>query len=417
MIKERIMGNTNRIQQKNILWNMIASTLAAGQSALMLIIVNRTVGLNEAGIFTLAYSIAQMMMTIGYFDMRSYQVTDVKDEMPFKHYFSSRIITCLLMMAVSVFYIVFKHYTGYKAGVIFFTCLFKMVDALEDVIHALFQKRGRLDIAGKLQTIRFSLVIVVFAVTLLLTKNSMVSIIICTIVSAVIVLFFNIPLITEFAQLKLDFSPEPLKVLFKACLPLFIGSYLALYMENSPKYAIDIYLSEADQAQYGMLAMTAFVVNLFSGFAFRPMLTPLAMSWRDKNYRRYRKIIMRLLSWVVILTVGIAVGAYIIGIPVLSFVYGTDLSKLRMILVIIVAAGGINSFGTILYYSLTVMRRQNWLLAGYIVTAAVAFFLSPYCVKNYGLTGAACAFALIVTVRSLVFIGIFFAGYRRREKE
>ncbi len=416
MIKQLILGNSNHIQQKNILWNMVASTLAAGQSALMLIIVNRTVGLNEAGIFTLAYSIAQMMMTIGYFDMRSYQVTDVKNEMPFKHYFASRIITCLLMLAVSAFYISFKQYTGYKAGVIFFTCVFKMVDALEDVIHALFQKKGRLDVAGKLQSIRFILVIIVFALALAVTKNAMLSIIICTVVSAMIVVFFNIPLIPGFSELKLDFSLAPLKSLFKACLPLFIGSYLALYMENSPKYAIDTYLSETDQAYYGMLAMTAFVVNLFSGFAFRPMLTPLAVSWTSKKYNRYCRIIMKLLAWVILLTVVIAAGAYIGGIPLLSLVYGTDLSHLKIILVIIVAAGGINSFGTILYYSLTVMRRQNWLLGGYIITAVAAFFLAPYCVKNFGLMGAACAFALIVTVRSLVFIFIFFAGYRRREK-
>ena len=416
MIKKRILGNSSHLNQKNILWNMIASTLAAGQSALMLIIVNRTVGLTEAGIFTLAYSIAQMMMTIGYFDMRSYQVTDVKNEMPFKHYFASRVITCLLMMVVSAFYIVIKQYSGYKAGVIFFTCLFKMVDALEDVIHALFQKRGRLDVAGKLQSVRFILVIIAFALALIVTGNAMISIVICTVISAAIVIFLNISLITEFDELKVDFSLAPLKTLFKACLPLFIGSYLALYMENSPKYAIDMYLTEADQAYYGMLAMTAFVVNLFSGFAFRPMLTPLAMSWNDKNYKRYCKIIIKLLAWVVLLTVVIAGGAYVVGIPVLSFVYGTDLSHLKMILVIIVAAGGINSFGTILYYSLTVMRRQNWLLMGYIVTAAAAFFLAPYCVRNFGLMGAACAFALIVTVRSLIFIFIFFAGYQRREK-
>lgn len=416
MIKKMIMGSSSHVGQKNIIWNMIASTLAAGQSALMLIIVTRTVGLTEAGIFTLAYSIAQMMMTIGYFDMRSYQVTDVKKELPFKSYFASRVITCIIMMAVSVFYIFFKHYTGYKAWVIFFTCLFKMVDALEDVIHALFQKKGRLDVAGKLQTIRFIMVTIVFFAALVVTKSTMTSIILSTVVSAAVVVVMNIPLISEFTELKLDFSFQPLKKLFIACLPLFIGSYLALYMENAPKYAIDRYLSETDQAYYGMLAMTAFVVNLFSGFAFRPMLTPLAISWTNKDYKRYRQIIVKLLAWVVLLTFVIAAGAYLVGIPVLSFIYGTDLSHLRLILVIIVTAGGINSFGTILYYSLTVMRRQNWLLAGYIVTAVIALFLAPYCVSHFGLMGAACAFALIVTVRSVIFVFIFFAGYRRRER-
>lgn len=416
MIKNLMMGNGLHIQRKNILWNMIASTLAAGQSALMLIIVTRTVGLEQAGIFTLAYSIAQMMMTIGYFDMRSYQVTDVKKELAFKYYMSSRVITCVLMLLVSAFYIGIKHYSGYKALIIFLACVFKMFDALEDVIHALFQKRGRLDVAGKLQSIRFILIIIVFTAALMVTGNLTIAIVLAIIVSAVIIIVFNFPLIKEFAEFKLDFDKSVLFRLFRACLPLFIGSYLALYMENSPKYAIDTYLTAADQAYYGMLAMTAFVVNLFSGFAFRPLLTPLAISWTNKRYGTYRKMIFKLLLWVILLTLGIAAAAYLLGIPVLSMVYGEDLNAFRTMLVIIVAAGGINSFGTILYYALTVMRRQNWLLMGYIVTAVAAFFIAPWFVKNYGLIGAAWAFALIVSIRSLVFVFIFCCGYRRREK-
>ena len=415
MIKEWVMGNTENIQRKNVLWNMIASVLAAGQSALMLIIVNRTIGTDEAGIFTLAYSIAQMMMTIGYFDMRSYQVTDVKKEIEFKYYLSSRVITCVLMMLVSVFYIWMKHYTGYKAWIVLLVCLFKMFDAVEDVIQALFQKRGRLDVAGKLQSLRFVVIIVVFAVALIIIRDLAIAVIASIVVSAIVVLGFNVPLIKEFAELKLDFNFYELKKLLLACLPLFVGSYLALYMENSPKYAIDTYLTSADQAYYGMLAMTAFVVNLFSSFAFRPMLTPLAISWNDKKYSRYCKMLLKLLLWVVVLTVVIAIGAYILGIPVLSLVYGEDLSPFRMMLVIIIVAGGINSFGTILYYSLTTMRKQNWLLGGYIVTAIAAYFIAPYCVSHYGLMGAAWAFALIVTVRSLIFVGIFLASYVRRK--
>lgn len=416
MIKEWVMGNEDNVQRKNVLWNMIASVLAAGQSALMLIIVNRTIGTDEAGIFTLAYSIAQMMMTIGYFDMRSYQVTDVKKETEFKYYLSSRVITCVLMMLVSVFYIWMKHYTGYKAWIVLLVCLFKMFDALEDVIHALFQKRGRLDVAGKLQSLRFVLIIVVFAIALIVTKDLTIAVVASIIVSAIAVLGFNVPLIKEFAVLKLDFNFHELKKLLLACLPLFVGSYLALYMENSPKYAIDTYLTSADQAYYGMLAMTAFVVNLFSSFAFRPMLTPLAISWNDKKYSRYCKMLLKLLLWVVVLTVVIAIGAYLLGIPVLSLVYGEDLSPFRRMLVVIIVAGGINSFGTILYYSLTTMRKQNWLLGGYIITALAAVFVAPYGVSHYGLMGAAGAFAAIVTIRSLIFIGIFLIAYKRREK-
>ncbi len=416
MVKQWVMGNSDHVGRNNVLWNMVASVLAAGQSALMLIIVNRTVGIDEAGVFTLAYSIAQMMQTVGHFDMRSYQVTDVKKELEFKYYLSSRVITCVLMMLVSAFYVFMKHYTGDKAVIILLVCFFKMFDSLEDVIHALFQKRGRLDVAGRLQSLRYMLIIVVFALTLIVSKNMMAAVVVSIVISAIVVFGMNLPLVKDFACLKLDFDFKELKKLFAACLPLFVGSYLALYMENSPKYAIDTYLTSADQAYYGMLAMMAFVVNLFSSFAFRPMLTPLAISWTEKKYKRYVGIVCKLLIWVAGLTVVIAFGAYLLGIPVLSLVYGEDLSPFRWMLVIIIVAGGINSFGTILYYSLTTMRRQNLLLGGYILTAIAAYFVAPYFVSTFGLMGAAWAFALVVTIRSMIFVGIFIYAYSKREK-
>ena len=406
MLKKLLLGNNQNLQKKAFTWNIIASTLAAGQSALMLIFVTRFIGLEDAGVFTLAYSTAQMMLTIGYFDMRSYQVTDVKDPLPFPFYFTSRVITCALMLAVSAFYIIFKQYTGFKAEVIFLACVFKMIDAFEDVIHGLFQKSGRLDVAGKLQTLRYILIIFCFALSLWLGHNLILSLIIATLVS-IAVIFCNLPLIKMFDTLRLHFHWAKLRSLFLACLPLFIGSYLASYLENAPKYAIDTYLSSSDQAYYGILAMMAFVVNLFSGFAFRPMLTPLAVHWNNRQIGEYLRIVRRLLLWVAALILICEVGAYLLGIPVLSFIYGTDLSQQKGVLLLVILGGGINSLGTILYHSLTVMRKQRWLLIGYIIAAISAFFIAPAFVQAYGLIGAASAFVLIVTIKACVFLAVF----------
>ena len=415
MIKKLILGREDNIQKKEVIWNIIASSIAAVQSALMLIIVTRVVSLEDAGMFSLAYSIAQMMLTIGYFDMRAYQVTDVKGKIQFKHYFTSRLLTCLLMMAVSVFYIFVKQYTGYKAAVIFFACLYKMTEAFEDVLHALFQKSGRLDVAGKLQSLRLLSGMLIFAVVLVITGDILTALVIASLVSIVLAVVMNFPFVRMFERLQVDFDWKKLGQLMLACLPLFIGSYLALYMENSPKYAIDKFLAEADQAYYGMLAMTAYVVNLFSGFAFRPMLTPLALRWEHKEYRQYLKIIVKLFAIILGILVVILAGAYILGIPVLSLLYGKDLSNLKWVMMVIILAGGFNAIGTIIYYTLTIMRKQTWLLGGYVVTAIAAYFAAPWLVQRYKLMGAAAAFALVMALRTLIFSVMILICFREAE--
>ena len=60
------------------------------------------------------------------------------------------------------------------------------------------------------------------------------------------------------------------------CMPLFIGSYLTLYVGNAPKYAIDDFLELKYQTYYGILYMPSFVINLLSGFVFKPLLVDLS---------------------------------------------------------------------------------------------------------------------------------------------
>lgn len=413
------MSNTTKIAPGDIkrafAWNMIASTLAAGQSAIFLIFVTRLIGLEGAGIFTLAYSIAQMMQTVGLFDMRSFQVTDIKKSIDFGSYFASRILTCVAMLAVSFIYIGVKHYSGYKATIILLVCIFKSIDAMEDVFHGLFQREGHLELAAKVQTIRYVVVMVVFALSLVWFKNLQVTLIM-TIFVSLSVMLVNLVFVKRFDEWHPKWQLSPLLRLFGACLPLFIGSYLSLYIENAPKVSIDVYLTSIDQAKYGIVAMMAFVVNLFSGFAFRPLLTPLAVRWHNQDYSGYLKILKKLLMWILALLVMCEIGGGFLGIPVLSFVYGEDLSGMKMVLMLVILGGGLNSVGTIMYHVLTVMRKQRWLLVGYGITAIVAFFIAPYLVSHFGLVGAAITLIIDSTVKAIIFVSIFIVFWKKRQQ-
>ena len=58
------------------------------------------------------------------------------------------------------------------------------------------------------------------------------------------------------------------------------------------------------------------------------------------------------------LTIAACVGAYLLGIPILSLVYGVDLRAYRMELVIIMICGGLNAYVYCLYYVVTVTGKQ-----------------------------------------------------------
>ena len=80
---KRFLLDDGKIEKDSYLWNMIGSVLMAFQSVFMLMILTRTVGLEEAGIFTIANANANLFLTIGKYGMRNFQVSDLKDQFLF----------------------------------------------------------------------------------------------------------------------------------------------------------------------------------------------------------------------------------------------------------------------------------------------------------------------------------------------
>lgn len=73
---KRFLLDNRKIQKDSYLWNMIGSLLMAFQSVFMLMILTRTVGLEEAGRFTIANANVNLFLTIGKYGMCIFQVFD-----------------------------------------------------------------------------------------------------------------------------------------------------------------------------------------------------------------------------------------------------------------------------------------------------------------------------------------------------
>ena len=85
--------------KKNYFWNTLGSLMNAASTVLMLMVVTRTMGAAAGGVFSLAYAVAQQLMVIGHFEIRTYQVTDTEEVFSFGVYLAARIITTVLMIA------------------------------------------------------------------------------------------------------------------------------------------------------------------------------------------------------------------------------------------------------------------------------------------------------------------------------
>ena len=100
-------------------WNMIGSMSNALASFVLLTMVTRMNGSSDGGIFSLAFSTAQMLTSIGCFETRAIQVTDAKRKLEFKDYFTFRFVTSIIMMLCLVVYVVFSKKSDEAASLCF----------------------------------------------------------------------------------------------------------------------------------------------------------------------------------------------------------------------------------------------------------------------------------------------------------
>jgi len=390
----------------NFTWSMIGAVSESALNVILLIVVNRLAGELMGGIFTFGYSHAQLMYNIGTLEVSPFHSTDVRQKYRFADYFSLRVLSCALMVLLSLAYVLWMDGDPLKKRIVLYLCLYKMTDAMADLFRSMYQQHDRIEFAGKLSTLRVVCVLVLFTASLLATGNLEVASLVMLAVGVVTLLTYNLRIWRKFEDAVIRFRFSHVKEIAIACFPLFVSVFVMLYISNAPKYAIDRYCSDLVQNRYSILFMPAFFINLFCQFIQRPMLTPMAKMWNDGRVRDFRRNILLMMTIIFGTTLLGLGGAWLLGIPLLEWLYGTDLTGQRSVLMWVMVYGGVNAVNIFLYSMIAVTRRQQWLLYAYLIAAAVIFFLAPVLVQRMEMTGAILSSIIALGLLDIMLIGI-----------
>lgn len=403
-----ILGNEKNLGRKIYLWTILSGIAYAATTLLLTWVVTMVLGEQKSDSFYFAYTTAQLFLTVGFYGMRVFQASDMKNAYCFQEYCSSRVISCAIMMLASVVFVLINGYDMEKTILIILVCAYRGFDAVSDVFEALYQQNGRMDLSGKSSFFKIAISTIVFILVFLLTKSPVWATLFALISTILVWLCLDIAIVNEFARLQIDLKNKRVRSLLLACLPLCMGNFLCNYIFSASKFAIDQQaVTEGIQTIYNILFMPASVINLFSGFIFKPMVTSLAMRWGDKKYHSFQQTLFRLTLVVGGLTLLAVVAGYFLGTPILGFIYHVDLSSYRWHLSIMIIGGGLSAFSTVLYYVATIMRCQKQIMLIYALTAVLALSISGVLVKYWGLMGAALGYLLLMLFMTMLFVGLW----------
>lgn len=392
---EYASGRTKR----DYIWNTVGVGLWGCVFPLLTIVITQLSGAEQAGMFSIAFVTALLLMFIGNWGIRNFQASDISEEYSFADYQANRVITCVLMLAVGVSYATLRGYTGDMFTMSIGVYIYKMIDALADVYEGRLQQADKLYLAGMSQAFRSVAALIVFCIVLLISNNTAAASVGMAIGAGATFVVFTFPL-AMFETPKsrtVDFSNAVM--LLKQCFPLFLALFMYNLIDNMPKFVMEGALAYDNQLYYNALYFPAHAILLTSGFIYKPLLLRMAEAWANpKLRRRFDLTIGIIFAVIVIITLAMAGIMAWFGLDIMSVLYGIDFSDYRGLCFVMLAAGGVTAAIEFLYQVITVLRRQRAVTKLYLITFGFSIFVPVLLINFTGLPGAVIGYLIVMCI-------------------
>ena len=289
-------GNCNGVTQPlsvraNMLYNVIGSL--SYQLCLWLttmLVVMLSDGYGNAGMLAFAMTIGNMMSGIGTYDMRTYQVSDVRHEYTQGEYVGFRLVTLAIGIAVTIAYATATSPDVATLAATIAYVLFKTDESFADVLYGVEQIAGRMDFIGKSEMLRGMLVVAAFAITLRHTGSILVAIVAMLPAGLVVTILYDVRHTRQLATIRPKIARETTIRLLMECLPIVIGMTLIGMTVSVPRqYYANAYGSE-ELGIYATIATPAVLVQAAARYLYAPLLVDMAERWKvDGGHDMTRK--------------------------------------------------------------------------------------------------------------------------------
>ena len=388
-------GNTT----KDYVWNTLGQTLWGSLFPLLTIISTQLAGAEEAGRFNLAFTIATLLLFLGNYGVRTYQVSDIDEMESFAAYKVQRIATCLLMVLTGCLYCLVRSYDITMTLIMAGAFAYRAIDAFADVYEGRLQQMDKLYLSGISVALRTLLPLVGFTALLLVTRSLAVASIALALVEAGTVALITIPLTLLETPVSRSWQAIEVREIFRECFPAFAAIFLFNLIETMPKFLMEGALPYEDQVYFSAIYFPAQKSLMAVGFIYKPQLVRLANIWQDTSKRRqFDFIVFLVLGACVIISIGMILFAATIGIPLASFLYATDFEQFRMAQYLMLVAGGFAAAIDFLFQILTVLRRQAAAMRLYVAAFVFVSLVATTLIHTIGLMGAVYAYLAVMVV-------------------
>lgn len=381
----------------NMLYNTIGSLsyqLCLWMTTMLVVLLSD--GYGNAGTLAFAMTIGNMMSGIGTYDMRTYQVSDVRHEHTQGEYVGFRLVTLAIGIAITTAYAtVTSPDTATLAATIAYV-LFKTDESFADVLYGVEQVAGRMDFIGKSEMLRGTLVLATFSATLRCTGSILAAIVAMLPAGLAVTILYDVRHARRLATIRPKIARETTIRLLMECLPMVIGMTLIGMTVSVPRqYYANAYGSE-ELGIYATIATPAVLVQAAARYLYAPLLVGMAERWKaggghgttGKNGKGgfWRYTLKVIAVMVVLIAIGIPVlsvgGKWLLGV-----VYGDRTREYTYLLPGALIGTGLMALLGFMSDTLVICRDMRGLVGIAIMSLAISVALMTPLTAWMGLSG------------------------------
>lgn len=399
--------------RRDYLWNTAGTAIWGFSFPVLTIVTTQLVGVEQAGMFSMAFVTGTLLMIAAGYGVRTHQVSDIDERASFASYQVNRLVTGAAAFVVGILYCAWRGYDPAMWAICMGVYLYKVIDGVADVFEGRLQQADKLYLAGVSQTIRSAAAVAVFSVMLLITRSLPAASVGMAVVAVASLVVVTLPLAYFETERSRRLSLAEVAGLLRQCAPLAAALLLFNLIESMPKFVMEGALAYDNQLYFNALYFPAQGILLAAGFIYKPQLLRLASIWGNpRRRRRFDLIVAAMLAVVLALTAAVALVMASVGIPAMGFMYGLDFEPYRDLALWIVAAGGVTATIDFLYAILTVLRRAGDVMRLYLIAFGASVIAPLVLVNLMGLAGAVASYLATMTLL-LVLLLIEYARIRR----
>ena len=390
--------------KKNIVWNSVGTFVMFFCQWLMMVLIVRLSGYADSGILSLSVSCGNVFLIIAAFGVKTFQVSDIKDQYQDGEYFGAKILTILLTVVIGVVWTLVSAYEGIEKTSILLYMIYIMVYSYSDAVYGALQKKWRLDIAGISMCIRNIAALVIFCLVIWLTKDIRIALVSILVASLLVFFFYDLPSAKKVVPIRPVIKGKRVWQLLWECFPFAIYTFLHTLLLTVPKLAVRGFFDKETLGIYSAVMAPVAVLQVAATFVINPLSTLLAARIEEGKVKDVLKILGRcVLMLLGILAVGILISIFL-GKWGLALLYGKETQEYVYLLIPMVIVSVMTALTILLGNLAVVMRDRKGANISAILGLAAAFAASWLLIPRLGMQGANWATLCALVVQDIVLL-------------